>query len=285
MLLEDVFKELTLNLKEGYDCLRRMRGADKLGFNYSMLENSLEVNQRDFHRCVQENFEKSLIDEAKEYCRNKGYHEYSIEFVKELHDVYMKKRVQPVRCFVDMDGVLYRFDNTLNSIEPLYEEGYFRNLAPMKLAHKAIHKLMEKYPNQIYVLTHVLDSPYAEEEKIASLKEDFPTLDKYHIIMVPYGENKADYVPMQIQSNDILIDDYNHNLENWKERGGYPVKFVNDINDRRGTWKGSRIEYDDPDLFEELTKLVQEQKQLEGLDEKAETIFKERIKDIERIKI
>lgn len=285
MMMKEVFDNLLINLKDGYDYLLRMRGADQNGFNYSMLENALDVSQKDFFDSINKNFSPALIQEVKTYCKENGYHEYSTKFLDKLYKEYMKQQVSPARCFVDMDGVLYKFDNTLTSLEPLYEEGYFRNLPAHKLAKKCMNQLLEKYPNHIYVLSHVLDSPYAKNEKLESLKEDFPSLDPQHIILVPYGESKSEYVPMLIKKNDILIDDYNHNLEEWKSKGGYAIKFVNDINDRHKSWKGSRIEYDDPELFESVDKIIQEQHVLEGIDEKTEQLFKERLKSVERIKI
>ena len=77
------------------------------------------------------------------------------------------------------------------------------------------------------------------------------------MILVPYGENKTDHVPLRVKENDFLIDDYDLNLVCWGDAGGYAIKFVNDMNDRHGSWKGSRVEYDDPELISSLNHIFE----------------------------
>jgi hypothetical protein len=58
------------------------------------------------------------------------------------------------------------------------------------------------------------------------------------------GANKTEFVPGGIREGDVLIDDYNKNLEEWRAAGGTSVKFVNDINDRAligKRWDGERV--------------------------------------------
>ena len=112
-------------------------------------------------------------------------------------------------------------------------------------------------PEQVYILSHYINSPFAEREKREVLQELFPSLDPHNVILVPYGENKTDHVPLRVKENDFLIDDYNKNLVYWRDAGGYAIKFVNDINDRHGSWKGSRVEYDDPELINSLNHIFE----------------------------
>lgn len=45
-----------------------------------------------------------------------------------------------------------------------------------------------------------------------------------------HGKVKPNKIPEGIYVGDILIDDYNVNLEQWKDKGGTSIKFVNNIN-------------------------------------------------------
>lgn len=169
----------------------------------------------------------------------------------------MEERFAKPRYFFDMDGVLFKLDNTLTSLEPLYEEGYFKNLPTHRLAVRCLQEMLIQDPEQVYILSHYIDSPFAEQEKREVLQELFPSLDMHNVILVPYGESKTDYVPIRIKENDFLVDDYNHNLECWRDAGGYAIKFVNAINDRHGSWIGSKVEYDDPELNRSLNHIFE----------------------------
>lgn len=255
MLMNDVFDKLNNCLNDGYSKLRSMRGADPNGFNYAMLENSLSVIEDSYTSCLNANFDQRLLNGIELECREKGQPPFSAIFLQKLMNTYMDERFAKPRYFFDMDGVLFKFDNSLTSLEPLYEEGYFKHLPTHRLAIQCMQELLNEGPEQVYVLSHYISSN-AYNEKLEVLQEIFPDLDIHNIILVPYGENKSDYVPIAVKENDYLIDDHTPNLEQWKDSGGKAIKFVNDINDRKDTWKGSRIEYDDPDLFDSLKDIL-----------------------------
>ena len=257
MLIMDVFDSLSDHLEKGYSCYRKMRGSDPNGFNYDMLENSLDVTRKSYMNCLEDNFDHSLLERIERQCQKKGQQVFSADFLNDLIEVYMEERFAKPRYFFDMDGVLFKFDNTLTTLEPLYEEGYFRNLPPHRLAVHCLQEMLMENPEQVYILSHYINSPFAEREKREVLQELFPSLDPHNVILVPYGENKTDHVPLRVKENDFLIDDYNKNLVYWRDAGGYAIKFVNDINDRHGSWKGSRVEYDDPELISSLNHIFE----------------------------
>ena len=207
--------------------------------------------------CLEVHFDHTLLERIERQCQKKGQQVFSADFLNDLMEAYMEERFAKQRYFFDMDGVLFKFDNTLTTLEPLYEEGYFRNLPPHRLAVHCLQELLTEAPDQIYILSHYIDSPFAEREKREVLQELFPSLDPHNVILVPYGENKTDHVPLRVKENDFLIDDYNQNLVCWRDAGGYAIKFVNDINDRHGSWKGSRVEYDDPELINSLNHIFE----------------------------
>lgn len=257
MLLLDAFDRLSDLLEKGFSCYRRMRGSDPNGFNYDMLENSLDVTRRAYMDCLEVHFDHTLLERIERQCQKKGQQVFSADFLNDLIEVYMEERFAKPRYFFDMDGVLFKFDNTLTTLEPLYEEGYFRNLPPHRLAVHCLQEMLMENPEQVYILSHYINSPFAEREKREVLQELFPSLDPHNVILVPYGENKTDHVPLRVKENDFLIDDYNHNLECWRAAGGYAIKFVNAINDRHGSWIGSKVEYDDPELNRSLNHIFE----------------------------
>ena len=257
MLLLDAFDRLSDLLEKGFSCYRRMRGSDPNGFNYDMLENSLDVTRRAYMDCLEVHFDHTLLERIERQCQKKGQQVFSADFLNDLMEAYMEERFAKQRYFFDMDGVLFKFDNTLTTLEPLYEEGYFRNLPPHRLAVHCLQEMLMENPEQVYILSHYINSPFAEREKREVLQELFPSLDPHNVILVPYGENKTDHVPLRVKENDFLIDDYNHNLECWRAAGGYAIKFVNAINDRHGSWIGSKVEYDDPELNRSLNHIFE----------------------------
>ena len=277
MLIMDVFDSLSDHLEKGYSCYRKMRGSDPNGFNYDMLENSLNVTKRSYMNCLEDNFDHSLLERIERLCQKKGQQVFSADFLNDLMETYMEERFAKPRYFFDMDGVLFKFDNTLTSLEPLYEEGYIKNLPTHRLVVHCLQEMLMEDPEQVYILSHYIDSPFAEQEKREILQDIFPSLDMHNVILVPYGESKTDYVPIRVKENDFLIDDYTYNLECWRDAGGYAIKFVNTINDRHESWKGSKVEYDDPELIRSLNHIFEHAVTTEDLTTTLEPYMKQKL--------
>jgi len=153
----------------------------------------------------------------------------------------------PPRLFVDMDGTLANFHAASNYLEKMWEPGYFEQLDPYSRAVETIDLYRATYPDsEIFVISATIDSPTCIAEKEAWLDQHLPHVDADHRIFVPMGEDKSQYIPDGIRRTDVLLDDYNKNLNEWKEAGGTSVKFVNEINDRGlhgEPFKGERIAY------------------------------------------
>ena len=150
------------------------------------------------------------------------------------------------RLFIDMDGTLAVFKH-VDTLETLYEPGYFRNLEPIQNMVDAVKHIIRRNPDaQVHILSSCLsDSPYALAEKNAWLDEHLPEIDAAHRIFPPCGEEKTAYVPGGIRQTDYLLDDYTYNLRHWQPpaRG---IKILNGINHTRGTWEHDRIRCDKP---------------------------------------
>lgn len=154
------------------------------------------------------------------------------------------------RIFVDMDGTLAKWHN-VESEEVLLEKGYYENLEPNENLVNVIKELIKK-GEDIYILSSFLsNSNFALGEKKKWLAKYLPEIPFEKQIFVKYGDSKTSYIPGGINKNDCLIDDYTKNLLPWKEAGGIGIKFLNGINNTKGTWKGAFIR-DDENLKQDL---------------------------------
>ena len=142
------------------------------------------------------------------------------------------------RLFVDMDGTLAEF-RTVKQLETLYEKGYFLDLSPIANVVEAIREVVEQKECEVYILSSVVDSGYAINEKNKWLDCYLPEISSEHRIFLPCGDNKADYVPYGIRENDILLDDYTTNLLAWPQKG---IKLLNGMNHTHGRWQGECID-------------------------------------------
>lgn len=148
------------------------------------------------------------------------------------------------RLFVDMDGTLAEF-RIVDTLETLYEEGYFFNLKPHKNVVEAVNRIVRENEDiEVFILSaYLTDSDYALGEKQVWLDRYLPEIDKKHRIFIPCGTDKSSAV--DLREDDFLLDDYTLNLNAW-EPPARGIKLVNAINDTHKSWKSERVQFDDP---------------------------------------
>lgn len=141
--------------------------------------------------------------------------------------------MKTIRLYVDMDGTIAKFYHHKQYLEKMHEQGYFANLKPYAML-KAIKQLASKSNIEVFVLSACVFSPYCEPEKLAWLDKYLPEIDDDHRILVNVGENKADYIDYDVDTINILLDDYSRNLIEWEQYdvNNIGIKFVNGINDK-----------------------------------------------------
>lgn len=155
-----------------------------------------------------------------------------------------EKRQSAKRLFVDMDGTLAEF-HPVDTMETLYEQGYFAQLAPHENVVNGIKTFMKENPEtEVFILSSVLtDSPYAQTEKNEWLDRYLSEIGMENRIFVPCGSAKNEFVPGGVRENDVLLDDYSKNLHEWP---GQALKLMNGINGTKGSFQGKKISAEMP---------------------------------------
>ena len=145
--------------------------------------------------------------------------------------------------YFDMDGVYVLYDkNAYIGPDPLYlrkNAHYFLNCKPdpkmLELVDR-MHTECKYTGDDLYFLTAVdmHGSIFNEHlhDKIMYIQKWAPYIDINHILIsVTSKRDTVEYIKNhQITKNDILIDDYNVNLNDWKFAGGTSIKYCNGIN-------------------------------------------------------
>ena len=138
--------------------------------------------------------------------------------------------ISKITVFLDMDNTLFRFSygksNDVDVLERIFDEGFYRNLDPMK--NIDIYEALQLLGIKVYILSACVKTPHCKDEKKAALKEHMPFITTKQMIFCMVGENKAEYAMKKTQLKSLeyafLIDDWKGNLTAWREAGGIPIK-------------------------------------------------------------
>lgn len=136
------------------------------------------------------------------------------------------------RLYIDMDGVLARFEQAHQPLKRFaVEGGFFYTLEPTKFCRVLNRRLEREGAEGVYILT---SSPnkQADKDKIAWIEKHVPMLAD-RVICVRSGEAKAQYANEQA----MLLDDYTENLEFWVSKGGKACKALNGLNGKTKRYK------------------------------------------------
>lgn len=169
------------------------------------------------------------------------------------------------RIFFDMDGTLNNItkalldDNGKVQIEKIYKnKGFYEKIEPENNMIETLRQLFEKTDYEIYIISacELGDPPGFEQQKDNWLDKNKIPVPLSNRIYVGFDERKTDCIPGGIQNGDILIDDYNKNLEEWESEGiskgvkALGIKVCTDYNDtgkgfcggeENKRWVGERV--------------------------------------------
>lgn len=142
------------------------------------------------------------------------------------------------RVYFDADGVVAKYIST--EWAWWLEKGIFKELEPQQEVIEAAKELQQK-GYEIFILTaYHKSTPEVRADKLTWFRKYTPFISEKNIIFTFCGENKADYIPSGITKNDILLDDFNANLEMWKICQGQSIKVLNGINSKE-SWNGLSV--------------------------------------------
>ena len=190
-------------------------------------------------------FQLSMDSKSLSYCEDLGlraFVRYAEENVLErLEQEELEQERGKKRLFVDMDGTLAEFKQ-VDTLEQLYEKGYFENLQPQMAVVEAVKLIIKDNPDiEVHILSAVLsDSPYALKEKNAWLERYLPEVDMAHRLFPPCGSDKKDVIKGGVTERDFLLDDYTLNLNAW-EPPARGIKLLNGINHTNGSWQKAMV--------------------------------------------
>ncbi len=149
----------------------------------------------------------------------------------------------PKNYYIDMDGVIVEYDrNAYIGDDPLFKQKghhYFRDIMPDFKMLEVVDKLYERSRytrDEIYILTSIFNNGAIFNEhfhdKVNWLHKWTPYIDIDHILIsVTSKRDAVEYIHNhKLSSKDILIDDYNKNLNDWETAFGTSVKYCNGIN-------------------------------------------------------
>jgi 5'(3')-deoxyribonucleotidase len=128
----------------------------------------------------------------------------------------MEKRIV---IYCDMDGVLADFESVPNAVQRYKnEEGFFFDLEPIEKNVSAIKKLIK----QGYKVKILSKSPHekADYDKRLWLEKYLPEIKIENIIFARPHEKKIDFVNELEKHFSLLLDDYEVNINEWREQNG-----------------------------------------------------------------
>ncbi len=201
--------------------------------------------------------DKDFISRVVDKLSNIDFNRESIEIAIDdviNYELYSPKPT-PKKLCVDMDGVLSNLAEQPQYLERMFERGFFRELSPYQKAVEAVNRLAESDDIEVYILSACIDGepPYCQIEKNEWIDRHLPNIDQTHRIFLPIGENKAELI--KPVSTDVLWDDYNVNLLQWRDAGGRAVKCLNDMNGKglkAPHFYGESVSNQSDDIYEKL---------------------------------
>ena len=150
---------------------------------------------------------------------------------------------------LDMDDTLAHFNKEKKALERFSsEKSFFSKLEPTKLLLYIQIAIITKVIdlNNIYIVS-ASPNEQADKDKQEWLNKYLKALPKENITFTRLGQNKADHFIKKYHldnkdlSNYILIDDYTKNLVEWQKLGGKVLKYINEYNNTKQTYKQYNI--------------------------------------------
>lgn len=151
---------------------------------------------------------------------------YDADLIKRNVDAFREEMINYTgerTILFDADNTLYLFSHHGTSDEALamcHNKGYFKNLPVFSEAPSVLENL-QRFGLRVGIISAYMPG-YAYEEKLQSFRYHFPTIFDNDLILVPSGENKAEYI--EDIKHTIVVDDYHGNINDIYKAGGIAIK-------------------------------------------------------------
>lgn len=164
----------------------------------------------------------------------------------------MMKPNKNITVWCDMDGVLAIYEpESYTGDHPRYlipNEHYFATCLPDERIIKVLQHLTNIYHVKLNVISNVHPTMKQEHsiDKRNWLRTHMSFLDTgmhYYPVLVPKYEYVETKLHRSLRPTDILISDFNRDLEPWLAHGGTAIKYINQINNP-DSFKGPCISTD-----------------------------------------
>lgn len=136
----------------------------------------------------------------------------------------VKIKKTDVCVYIDMDDTAMIFSDLSNTEEQLvkmYEKGFYLGLKPNKNAAEVI-KVIKDIGIKVKILSGTINSPYCEEEKYLSAKDQLG-MNREDVILSKKELYKSSVIETPIEYS-VLVDDYEFYLDDWIEKGGIAIR-------------------------------------------------------------
>lgn len=131
--------------------------------------------------------------------------------------------------YFDLDGCIARW--LCVPVSETHKPGYFYGLEPEPELVKLVLYMHDRGFN-VQICSKYYPGEYAMDDKIRWLRR--VGLSEIPAVLVPYGENKSDYM----EPGSVIVSDYSKELHECLEKGITAIKFYNSVNGNHGSWKG-----------------------------------------------
>lgn len=109
-------------------------------------------------------------------------------------------------------------------LDPRYH--YYRNLEPHPFTIEMAKLLQGQGADVCIISAADISCVY---DKIKWVEENMPFIKLENIFFCPIGADKTAYIKHNAEKS-VLVDDYNKNLIEWQQAGGFSAKLVNTVN-------------------------------------------------------